>query len=44
MTNIFSFSQIDQFVDFSLKLGQAAVLKTQMLGLSAKELALDIVK
>ena len=37
-------SQIDQFVDFSLKLGQAAVLKTQMLGLSAKEMALDIVK
>ena len=36
--------QIDQFVDFSLKLGQAAVLKTQMLGLSAKKLALDIVK
>ena len=36
--------QIDQFVDFSLKLGQAAVLKTQMLGLSAKEMALDIVK
>ena len=36
--------QIDQFVDFSLKLGQAAVLKTQMLGQSAKELALDIAK
>ena len=36
--------QIDQFVDFTLKFGQAALVKTQVLGHSAKELALDIVK
>ena len=36
--------QIDQFLDFALKCGQAALMKTQMLGHSAKELALDIVK
>ena len=36
--------QIDQFLDFALKCGQAALMKTQMLGHSAKELALDIAK
>ena len=36
--------QIDQFVDLSLHFGQTALVKTQMLGNSAKDLALDIVK
>ena len=36
--------QIDQSVDLTLQLGQAALLKTQMLASSARDLALDIVK
>ena len=36
--------QIDQMMDFTLKFGQAALVKTQVLGTSARDLALDIVK
>ena len=36
--------QVDQFVDFTRQFGQAALLKTRMLGSSARDLALDIVK
>ena len=36
--------QVDQFVDFTLKLGQTTLVKTQVLANSARDLALDIVK
>ena len=36
--------QIDQCVDLTLQFGQTALLKTQMLASSARDLALDIVK